>query len=880
MKQRLFYLVSVAALLASCTNDDFLSQEQGQPTAPQSEGIVFKVAEDPATKGEFNTDAAGAFYTSWNAEVDNIGIVYSGAVKGLTGSTAASANIWNEQTGASRGLTAVTAAVNLGPSIATYKATRSGSYGWVTAVDNGDILKFAGEESDPDDQVMASFRIFRPIGSPSAEVNYTNTAEGVESMLVNVPAFNEQTQEGWSANFDNFFMVADPIDDVWSGTNAVGEELTLKFERPFAAMAIRTNGYDKNVYGELKSVTVAAEESSIAWSDKGTVDIAKKVEGAWVIEGTDAKSVKLTIGEGSNGLEWSDGAWAFIQILPVDRSTYKAAEDYTISLEFANGTIVVNKSTTNSWAANSFVKVTADLETQDFVYLSTNNTLIVNKKMPTVAEDEKFDGTNLASKVKSFVSNVALTANELKTLKGKFTNVKTLTLANQSADLGENLANLNTGITSLTLTEATEAPKITNYAGLTALSCPKATSIPEAAYQGNSVLAKANFPAVVTIGDNAFDGAAEIRNIACADAENTLIVGTTDKKGKKTSALTTIGSFAFNGCSMVKVDAPAVTTMGARAFGSTALATTTDVLLPKYDFADPYNAMALLGGSALETVDLSSVPELGVTTISFNQTTLTTVTLKEGVKIEKSAFAGCTALATVKNLDKAAVVGDNAFSGCTAITSALINSEAIGNNAFNGCNTLATLTLGGNVKTIGEGAFSGCTTLSTLNNLANITSIGKEAFKGTAIPAFDFMAATLGEGAFQNCTSLKGQVRSNVTVLEKNVFNAASAVSTFTFPNVTTIKEGALVGLLNTNPYATITFGVALTAIDGKAFSNSVAATTANDGSTAAKAIAGTSNCNLILSDKTGLTIATDGKTVTYKATDGKYYAITFRSVQ
>lgn len=885
MKQKLFALVSIAALFASCTNDDFLTQEQNQSAADLSGGIVFKVADEATTRGEFKTDAEGKFYTGWNAEVDRIGVIYSGAVKGIdTDVAGADATIWNGLAGAARG-TEVGSPVNLsqagsGPytaKLAVYKTTRSGSQGWVTGLNDENILKFGEESSSPQAQVKASFRIFRPVSvamdnQVTPEVNYTCTTAGVETMLAKVASFQAQTQEGLKANFDNFFMVADPIDNIYSNEKAVGEELALAFERPFAALAVCTKGYDKTVYGNLKTVEVEMTESNIAYSDECTVDIAKKDKGAWKINaGSGVKKITLTVGSGS-GLEWSDDEYAFIQILPVDRTNYKASEDYTVKLIFANGSVVVKKSTTNTWKPNSFVKISADLENQDYLYLSTNQTLIINKAMPTLDPSDNFDGV-AASSVTTFVSKIELTAKQLEVLKIKFINITAMTLANQSADLGDNLSKLKTGITSLTLTEATTAPKITNYAGLTILSCPEVTTIPAEAYKGNNVITQFNFPKVQTIGDDAFNDATGATTIGCGSEK--LVIGTTSKSGVKTSALTSIGSFAFNGVNVTEVDAPALTTMGSRAFGSTAVASLTKVLMPKYNFADAYNVMALLGGTALQVADISAVEELSLNTIAFaGNTNLTTVTLKEGANVGKSAFSGCSALATVNNLDKVAVIGENAFKG-TALTQALINTVNIGTSAFEGAISLATVTLAANVKNIGEAAFNGCSVLSTVNNLANIEAVGKNAFKGTAINTFDYMNATLAEGAFQNCTELKGQIRSNVTVLEKNVFDGANKVSAFVFPNVTTIKEGALNGLLTSSPKVNITFGSTLTAIDGQAFTTTLAG---GDGSTAEKAKTGTADYNLIISDKTGLNIK--GNVVTYKAVDGKYYKITFASVQ
>ena len=892
MKQKLFALMSVAALLASCSNDDFLTQAPNE--APKSEGIVFKLVDEATTRGEFTTDESGKFATSWNAEMDRIGIIYSGAVKGKsTDISTASSDVWNGLAAAKRGTNTVAtgtvalAITDLGSgspqyvnNLAIYKTTRSGSYGWVTAVNDDNMLKFANKAAAPAYQKKASFRAFRPIVEVNGttgvgtKVDYINSATGVETMNVTVDAFNTQNQVSEKANFDNFFMVANPINKIWSATNSVGEELALAFERPFSAMAICTKGYDKTVYGELKSVTVTTESSNVACSAASKVDIAKKnSEGQWVITpGTGVKTVTLNI-DGGTGIDWSDNYYAFIQTLPVNRSGLGEAEKYEVRLTFAKGAITIKKSTTNNWAANSFVKVTCDLDDQNYLYLATGTTLIVNKAMPTLDGADKFDGVN-ATDVTNFVSKIVLSENEIKTLKNKFANIANMTLANQAADLGKDLSKLGANITSLTLTEATTAPVINTYAGLTTIVAPKVTTVPAGAYKGNIVLTKVVIPAVESIGEEAFSGATGLDNIGCAKT-NKLVIGTTDD-GVKSSSLTSAGAFAFNGIAMTSIDAPELTTVGGRAFGSSPLNNLTSVLLPKYNYEEVINYIALLSGTNLTTADLSSVAELSAAGIAFTgNTNLTDVILKVGAKVGNNSFSGCNSLVNVFNLDKAGTIGEGAFSK-TALTKALINVETIGKNAFYDCNNLATLTLGANVKTIGEGAFNDCGLLSTVNNLANVTEIGKEAFKGTAFSSFDFLNATLGEGAFEGA-GLKGQVRSNVTVLEKNVFNNASTVSNFVFPNVTTIKEGALAGLLSTTPYATITFGAALTSIDAKAFCTP---TGTKDGSSAANAITGTASYNLILSDKSGLTITDSNTKVTYVASDGKYYKITFQSVQ
>lgn len=880
MKKSLLVFVGMAALMASCTNDDFLMEEQGQASVDLSKGIVFKAGNEAATRGEFNTDAAGNFYTAWNAEEDKIGVIYTGVIKGLDGTGPADATNWctNGTIGASTGETSLTG-------IATYKTTRSGGFGYFTGNSDDDVLKFADAAQSPAQQVKASFRIFTPYVSGSTTVKYSTDEKKVPTMNVTVPAFNTQEQADGKANFKNFFMVADPIDNLWVNDQAVGEALTLSFERPFAALAIRTKGYDATTYGKLKSVVVETEESYIASSADMAVDVAKKdKDGKWTLAGgTGVTTVTLDINSTNSGEIWSDNYYAFIQILPVDRSKAEVDEDYSVTLKFEKGDITFEKSTRNSWAANSFIGIELDLNAQPYTYLGNaggDPILIINSAMPELTEG-KFGNSVAATSIKEFTSKVVLSTEDLETLNA-FTSIEKLTLANQAADLGENLSAIEdlTALTTLTLSEATTAPVITSYAGLITLNLPKVTTVPDEAFNGNSALTKVNMPLVQTIGNNAFEGADNLTTIGCNN--EAIIIGTTNATTHaKTSALTSVGSFAFSGIQFTSIDAPQLATIGSRAFGMSALTNLSTVLLPKYNFADAYNAMALLGSTALTEVDLSAVDELSISTISFNSThtALAKVTLKDGVKIGTSAFMGCSALATVNNLNKAVEIGEKAFMG-TKLSKVLVNVATIGKEAFKDCGDLATVTLGANVKTIGEGAFQNATNLNVINNLALVETIGKNAFNGcSAITTFDYTNATLGEGAFQDCEGLVGQVRSNVTTLEKNVFNGANKVSTFVFPNVTTIKEGALNALLadeGSSAFATITFGAELASIDAKAFTDSFEG--GGDGSTAAKAKTATVKYNIVLTgDQSNLDV--DDNVITYKATDGKYYAITFNSV-
>lgn len=763
MKKELFTLASVALIFAGCANEDLLDIKT---SVAEGEGVTFGLIDGANTRGDINRDPAdNKFKSYWNAEVDKISVAYFGVKKEGTGDL----DVWNGINGATRGTNSEVENKDLGATVAAYKATRTGRTGYFTANGPSELLTFEGETE-------ASFRVFRANKAPLATTDlvYSSTVENEESMLLKVAAFDNQNQASAKAPFENFVMVADPIEGINSKELAVGESLDLSFERAFSGLAFSTKGYDADTYGKLKSITVTLTTNNIAWNDaNGTVDIAKKGEnGKWTLaSGSGVKTAKLTLNS-PTGLEWSDDNYAFMQILPVARAE---AENYTVAFEFENGTVTLQKSSSKSWEANNFYTIELDFTTQDYIVLGT--TLIVNKDMPVLNEGY-IDGNTASSSITTFVSAVSLSPEQLAELKDKYTGIENLTLANPAADLGTNLANVTKGIniTSLTLTKATTAPVITSLAGLTTLDCPEVTSIPAGAYKGNTVISKFKFPKVETIGADAFNGATNVTAIGCKD--EVLVIGTTDDNGNKTSALTEIGNSALAGLTgLIVIDAPSLTTLS-EPFGYGVTNEWTKVLLPNYTWDDAMVRTQLLNGSALTDIDLSGV----------------------------SAIGGATGISLAGKANLAKVI--------------LSANTAVGAGAFKNAGTSASKLVIDNlnkITSVGDEAFSGCATLKAAIDFENtITTIGKDAFKGTGITSFDFTGiTTIGEGAFQDAIGLTAVILNDVTALEKNVFKGANEIATMNLKNVTAIKEGALTSL---KKGITIMFNKAVTDIDAKAF--------------------------------------------------------------
>lgn len=820
MKKELFALASVALIFASCANEDLLDIKT--PVA-EGEGVTFGLIDSANTRGDIKKDPAdNKFKSYWNAEADEISVAYFGVKKDRSGEL----DVWSGVSGATRGTSLAVTDKELGADVATYKATKTGRTGYFTSNAPSELLTFDGETE-------ASFRVFRANKASlvAGDLVYSSTAQNEESMLLKVAAFDNQNQASAKAPFENFVMVADPIEGINSKELAVGESLDLSFERAFSGLAFSTKGYDLDAYGKLKNITVTLTTNNIAWDDaNGTVDIANKdKKGKWTLAGgSGVKTAKLTLNT-STGLEWSDDNYAFMQILPVTRD---GAEKYTVAFEFDKGTVTLQKSSSKSWEANNFYTIALDFTTQEYIVLGT--TLIVNEDMPVLDGDGKIDGFTDPADITTFVSAVSLSSEQLAELKDKYTGIKNLTLANPAADLGTNLANVTSGtnITSLTLTKATTAPVITTLANLATLDCPEVTSIPAGAYMGNTVITKFKFPKVVTIGENAFNGATNVTTIGCDN--EVLVIGTTDKDGNKTSALTEIGNRALEKLNLTEIDAPSLTTLS-EPFAYKMDIAWIKVLLPSYTWNNPLVRTQLLSSAALTDIDLSGVSAIGgATGISLaDKASLKKVILSANTAVGAGAFKGAGTSASqllIENLNKITSVGDEAFSGCTSLR-ADIDFE----------NT--------------------------------ITTIGKDAFKGTGITSFDFTGiTTIGEGAFQGATELTAVILDDVTVLEKNVFNGANKIATMNLRNVTAIKEGALTSLKNG---IVIMFNKAVTDIDAKAFH----ATLGNQEGTNDNPIIVNTNTdlgyNLYMSQsQEGI----NAERLTWKSGD-KYYQATFTSI-
>ena len=289
--------------------------------------------------------------------------------------------------------------------------------------------------------------------------------------------------------------------------------------------------------------------------------------------------------------------------------------------------------------------------------------------------------------------------------------------------------------------------------------------------------------------------------------------------------VTAIGDYAFFDCtSLTSVEIPSsVTEIGNSAFeGCSSL---TSIVVEEgnsvYDSREGCNAIIETATNKLirgcnSTIIPSSVTEIGRSAF-YGCTSLASIEIPSSVtKIEYGAFDGCTSLTSIvvkegnsvfdsregcnaiietatntlikgcnstiipSNVTK---IGESAFQDCTSLTSIEIPSSVtkIEYGAFDGCTSLTSVVIPEGVTKIGERTFEGCTSLTSIAIPSSVTAIGFRTFSycssltSIVIPEG---VTEIGGGAFADCTSLTSVViPSSVTEIGKNAFPGCASLT-------------------------------------------------------------------------------------------------------
>ena len=388
-----------------------------------------------------------------------------------------------------------------------------------------------------------------------------------------------------------------------------------------------------------------------------------------------------------------------------------------------------------------------------------------------------------------------------------------------------------------------------NRAGVTSVTIPSwVTSIGNNAFKGASNLATVIIEGgkfdTLTIGEYAFadctslttlvinggssmdDGALEIG--AYAFANNAKLTTPTISENAN---ITTIGAYAFSGCSAISevVIQKTTTTIGERAYAQcsdiskvTFAENGVDVAFGSFVFegCQKINSISLpstitaFDGSVFAgcnniteiLVDADNPALCAIDGILYDKNVTTVLycpkakaidftTLPATVtKIGTAAFQANPSITTLVIPAGITEIGEMAFENCVNLTSVVFEGTSdvvIGNSAFANCQQLASVTLPAALTNISEKAFY-LTKISSITIPETVTSIGAYAFAKTDIAALTIpgSVATIAEGAFSDCAKLKtvtmndGSANLQLGSLtdEVGVFEGSAAITTVVLP--------------------------------------------------------------------------------------------------
>ena len=368
------------------------------------------------------------------------------------------------------------------------------------------------------------------------------------------------------------------------------------------------------------------------------------------------------------------------------------------------------------------------------------------------------------------------------------TSLKSITIPNSVMEIGSSAFSGCSSLTSITILNSVTEIGVYAFKGCTSLT---SITIPNS---------------VTNIGDSTFWGCSSLTAIYVAvdnknytsvngvlfNKDKTALIcypaGKTDKSYNITNSVTSIGDYAFNGCtSLTSVTIPnSVTEIGGSAF---------------------------VGCASLKSITMpNSVTSIGDMAF-YKCSSLTSITIPDSVtSIGSSAFSDCSKLRSITIPNSVTSIGAWAFNGCTGLTAINVAMEnqnyvspdgvlynkdkttiicypagkkgnnykisdcvtEIGSIAFSRCSSLTSVTIPNSVTSIGSGAFNGCTSLTRVTIPNSVTKIGWNAFSGcTSLTSITIPNSVISIDwyAFRGCTSLKSiTIPNSVTSIGKNAF--------------------------------------------------------------------------------------------------------------
>ena len=368
------------------------------------------------------------------------------------------------------------------------------------------------------------------------------------------------------------------------------------------------------------------------------------------------------------------------------------------------------------------------------------------------------------------------------------TSLKSITIPNSVMEIGSSAFSGCSSLKSITIPNSVTEIGVYAFKGctsLTSITIPNSvTNIGDSTFWGCSSLT-----AIYVTVDN--KNYTSVNGVLFNKDKTALIcypAGKTDKSYKITNSVTSIGNYAFNGCSsLTSVTIPnSVTEIGGSAF---------------------------VGCASLKSITMpNSVTSIGDMAF-YKCSSLTSITIPDNVtSIGSSAFSDCSKLRSITIPNSVTSIGAWAFNGCTGLTAINVAMEnqnyvspdgvlynkdkttiicypagkkgnnykipdgvtEIGSIAFSRCSSLTSVTIPNSVTSIGSGAFNGCTSLTRVTIPNSVTKIGWNAFSGcTSLTSITIPNSVISIDwyAFRGCTSLKSiTIPNSVTSIGKNAF--------------------------------------------------------------------------------------------------------------
>ena len=305
------------------------------------------------------------------------------------------------------------------------------------------------------------------------------------------------------------------------------------------------------------------------------------------------------------------------------------------------------------------------------------------------------------------------------------------------------------------------------------------TSIDSSAFYGCTSLTSVTMSdSVTSIGNPAFYNCTSLKSIEVSENNKNYVsvdgilfnkdkselitypAGKTDSEYAIPNSVTSIGSYAFYGCtSLTSVEIPdGVTSIGDMAFNN--CTSLTSVTIPNDVTSIGYGVFQ--GCTSLTSVTIpNSVTSIDSSAFS-SCTSLIGITIPNSVtSIGYGVFQDCTSLSSVTIPNSVTSIGDSAFyntayyndesnwdNGVLYISDCLIDTNynfdsttdyvikdgtrIIADSAFSNCDNLISVTIPDSVTSIGDSAFENCTNLASITIGNGVTSIGRSAFYNTA----------------------------------------------------------------------------------------------------------------------------------------------------